>query len=98
MLLISWNDLVEDFQEEEQYSREYIWSQYDPFMSKHFDWDFNFKDSRNNFEVLQTLEFEFIVKSRHDLVNQILTISGELKILKETLDKIIELSETKPLD
>lgn len=98
VLLISWNDLVEDFQEEELYSREYTWNQYDPYLSKHFDWDFNFKDSRNNLEVLQSLEFEFKVKSRHSMVDQILTISGELKILKETLDKIIELSETKPLD
>ena len=97
-LLISWNDLVEDFQEEEQYSREYVWNQYDPYMSKHFDWNFNFKDSRNNLEVLQTLEFEYKIKSRYDFVDQILRISGELKILKETLDEIIELSETKPLD
>ncbi|WP_152604768.1 DUF6090 family protein [Psychroserpens jangbogonensis] len=95
-LLISWNDLVEDYQEEEQYSRNYVWNQYDPYMSKHFDWNFNLKDSRNNFAVLQTLEFEYKVKSRHDFVDQILTSSGELKILKETLDKIIEL--TKPIN
>ena len=91
-LLISWNDLVEDYQEEEQNSRNYVWNQYDPYFSKHFDWNFNFKDSRNNFAVLQTLEFEYKVKSRHDFVDQILTSSGELKILEETLDKIIELS------
>tara|TARA_R110000787_G_scaffold86285_4_gene184011 strand:+ start:1340 stop:2074 length:735 start_codon:yes stop_codon:yes gene_type:complete len=97
-LLISWNDLVEDFQEEEQYSREYTWNQYDPYMSKHFDFDMNLQDSRNNLEVLQTLEFEYKVKTRHDLVDQILTSSGELKTLKETLDKIIKLSETQSLD
>jgi hypothetical protein len=65
-------------------------------LSKHFDWNYNFKDSRNNFAVLQTLEFEYKIKNRHDLVNQILTSSGELKILEETLDPIIEL--TKPLN
>ena len=94
-LLISWNDLVEDYQEEEQNSRDYVWDQYDPYLSKHFDFNFNFKDSRNNFEVLQSLEFEYKVKTRHDLVDQILTSSGELKTLQETLDKIIDL--TKPI-
>jgi len=97
-LLISWNDLVKDYQEEEQNSRNYLWNQYDPYLSKHFDWDMNFKDSRNNFEVLQTLEFEYKVKSRHDFVDQILTSSGELKILQETLDNIIELSAPKIID
>jgi hypothetical protein len=95
-LLVSWNDLVKDYQEEEQYARNYTWNQYDPFLSKHFDWNFNLKDSRNNFEVLQSLEFEYKVKSQHDLLEQILTSSGELKILEETLGKIIEL--TKPVN
>lgn len=95
-LLISWNDLVEDYQEEEQYSRNYAWNQYDPYLSKHFDWNFNFKDSRNNFAVLQTLEFEYKVRSRHYFIEEILTKSGELKILEETLNKIIE--QTKPIN
>jgi hypothetical protein len=95
-LLISRNEFVEEYQEEEKNSRNYVWDQYDPYLSKHFVWNFNFKDSRNNFAVLQTLEFEYKVKNRHDLVDQILSSSRELKILEETLDKIIEL--TKPLN
>lgn len=94
-LLISWNDLIEDYQEEEQRSVEHIWDQYDPYMSKHFDWNFNFKDTRNKMDALQTLEFEFLVKSKHDFIDQILYSSGELKKVQETLDKIIELSEPK---
>jgi len=77
-------------------SRNYVWNQYDPYLSKHFDWKFNFNDPRNNFEVLQTLEFEYLVKTRYDFVDQILTSSGELKILQETLNEIIEL--TKPIN
>ena len=49
----------------------------------------------NNFEALQTLEFEYKVKSRHDFVDQILSSSGELKILQETLDEIIALTKVK---
>ncbi|MAB47301.1 MAG: hypothetical protein CMC05_01605 [Flavobacteriaceae bacterium] len=94
--LISWKDLVKDYQEEEQASRDYVLNQYDPYFSKHFDWNFNFNDPRNNFDVLQTLEFEFKVRGRYDLVDQILNTSGELQKLKESLEEIIML--TKPKD
>ncbi len=93
--LISWNDLVEDYKEEEKNARDYTWNQYDPYMSKHFDWDFDFNDPRNNFEALQTLQFEHKVKNMYDLVGQILYATGELKILQNTLDEIIELTEPK---
>ena len=93
-LLISWNDLVKDYQEEERYSKNFTLNQYDGYISKHFDYNFNFNDDRNDFKALQSLEFEFLVKNKHDFVDQILYSSGELKILQETLDKIIEL--TKP--
>lgn len=92
-LLISWNDLIIDYQEEELDARGYMRTQYDPFMAKHFHWNFNFKDARNNFDVLQTLEFEYVVRNNHDLVDQILFTSGELKKVQETLSKIIELSK-----
>ena len=95
-LLISWNDLITDYQEEELLSRKYVWDQYDPYMTKHFDWNYNFKDERNNFDALQTLEFEYRVKSMHDLMDQILYSSGELQIVQKTLDEIIKLS--KPTD
>jgi len=92
-LLISWNDLITDYQEEELRSRDHIWDQYDPYLSKHFDFSFNFKDERNKFDALQTLEFEFLVKSRYDFLDQILVASGELQKVQETLEKIIELSK-----
>ena len=94
-LLISWNDLITDYQEEEERSRDHIWDIYDPYFSKHFDFNLNFKDERNHFDALQTLEFEYLVKSRYDFINQILYSSGELQIVQKTLDKIIELSNPK---
>lgn len=92
-LLISWNDLITDYQEEEVRCRAFIWEQYDPYMSKHFDWRFNFKDTRNNFDALQTLEFEFLVKTMHDFQDQILNSSGELQKVQKTLEEIITLSK-----
>jgi hypothetical protein len=95
-LLISWNDLVTDYQEEEIRARDHMIQQYDPYFSKNLDFNFNFKDQRNNFSALQSLEFEYLVKNNHDLINQILVSSGELQKVQKTLDKIIELS--KPLN
>lgn len=61
-LLISWNDLIEDYQEEELRARQYMIEQYDPYMANHFD--FNFKDKRNDFKALQTLKSEYRVKKQ----------------------------------
>lgn len=96
--MISWNDLITDYQEEELRSRDYVVNQYDAYMSKNFDWSYNFKDERNNFEALQTLEFEYLVKNNYGLVNQILASIGELQKVQETLDSIIELSKSKTND
>ena len=92
-LLISWKDLIMDYQEEEKRSSEYMSNQYDPYFSKHFDFNFNFNDERNNFDALQTLEFEYLVKNRWDLMDQILNTAGELQKVQETLDQIIALSK-----
>ncbi|WP_350293374.1 DUF6090 family protein [uncultured Croceitalea sp.] len=96
--LVSWNDLIKDYQEEELYSRNYLYNQYDPYLSKHFDWSFNFNDDRNNFEALQSLQFEYHVKSQYDLMNQILFSSGELQKVQETIDNIIKLSKPNSND
>jgi hypothetical protein len=94
-LLISWNDLIKDYQEEERTSKEFTINQYNGYLSKHFDFRFNFKDPRNNMKALQSLEFEFLIKNKYDLTDQILHSSGELKTLRENLNKIIELSDAK---
>ncbi len=91
--LISWNDLITDYQEEELRVLEHMVQQYDPYMSKHFDWNFNFNDPRNDFDALQTLEFEYLVRNQHFLVDQILTNAGELQKVQKTLSEIIELSK-----
>ena len=62
------------------------------------DFDFKLKDERINFDVLQSLEFEYLVKNNYDFVNQILISSGELQNVQATLDEIIELSKPKPKD
>ncbi|MBO3116114.1 hypothetical protein J4050_05110 [Winogradskyella sp. DF17] len=92
-LLISWNDLIDDYQEEELRSREHMIEQYDPYMANHFDFNFNFNDQRNDFEALQTLKFEYLVKNTHLLVEDILFNSGELQKVQHTVETIIALTE-----
>ncbi|MBV1887984.1 MAG: hypothetical protein KUG51_01715 [Urechidicola sp.] len=97
-LLISWNDLVKDYQEEERHNIDFIMNKYEVYISKHFGWKFNFKDERNDFKALQSLEFEYLVRQKYSLINWILYRTGELKNVQETLDKIIELSNPKTND
>ena len=92
-LLISWSDLVKDYQEEERHNIDFIMNKYEVYISKHFSWEFNFKDERNDFKALQSLEFEYLVQNKYSLINWILYRGGELKNVQETLDKIIELSD-----
>jgi hypothetical protein len=93
-LLISWNDLVKDYQEEEKYAKDFAVNDYEAFFSKHFTWNLKFnEDSRNDLNALLSSEFDYLVHNNYDLLDQILKTSGELKVLIEVLDKIIELSD-----
>ncbi len=97
-LLISWSDLVKDYQEEEQANKDFLSNIYEVYIFKHFGWNFNFKDERNDFKALQSLEFEFLVHNKYDLIHWVLEAGGELQILQETLDNILELSDPKNYD
>lgn len=90
--LMTWNDLVEDYKEEEINARTYTNNELDPYLSQHFDFFFDFKDPRNDFDALQSLEFEYKIRLINDLMNQILYTTGELQLLQTTLDEIIDLS------
>ena len=97
-LLISWSDLVKDYQEEEEHNKNFILNHYEVYIYKHFGWKFNFKDERNDFKALQSLEFEYLVQNKHDQMYWILEGSGEIQLLQETLNKILELSDPKNYD
>lgn len=91
-LLISWNDLVKDYQEEENQAKEYQMTTYTSFFDKNFDYEFNLNDKRTNLGVLQTFEFENMIKSRQSQLIDIVEKSGELQILYNSMDEIIKLT------
>ncbi|GAA4280355.1 DUF6090 family protein [Gaetbulibacter aestuarii] len=92
-LLISWPDMVADFQENEIQARQTIYNEFDPFFSKNLDYNFNFKDKRNHLEALSSLEFEYLIRLRYDNLNDVVGKSGSFPIVTKSLDDIIRLSQ-----
>jgi len=89
-LLISWPDLVSDYQEIEIGARSSLNNLIQPYFAKYFDYNFNFKDDRNNLESLESLELEYLIKIRHQYI---LYIIDKLPELNNNLNEIIRLSE-----
>ncbi|HSM64581.1 MAG TPA: DUF6090 family protein [Gillisia sp.] len=101
-LLIGWDDVVTDYQEEEINALNNYVNQLKPFEKKHFYWD-NSKnwltDPRVNLSILESLEFDnYILDRYYDLTNILENNSGELKNMTKTIDKIIELSKPRQMN
>jgi Family of unknown function (DUF6090) len=102
-LIVSWNDVLLDYQEEEILARNNYHNHLKQFEQKHFNYNQNYKnwlnDSRIDLSILQSLEFDNYVQDRYfDLLNILNSDYGELEAIITTIDKIIELSETKNND
>jgi hypothetical protein len=99
-LLIGWNDVLLDYQEEEVLAQNNYHNHLKPFEKKYFNFNQDDKnwlnDSRIDLSIFQSLEFDNYVQDRqNDLVNILNNSYGELDAIITAIDKIIELSETK---
>ena len=98
-LLQRWEEIVNDYQEEELLFREYSFDNYVPLMSKHISfiaWNnndniFDYDDIEITF--LNNLEFKNAVAIRQALIIDVL--GDELKEINKTIDRIIELTTTE---
>ena len=90
--LLSWNDLAKDFNEEEVTTKNYFASLIEPYFSKNFEYNYDFNDRRNNLKVLESLEFEYLLRLRLGNLNDLLDDRGEKQKVIESLQKIIELT------
>jgi hypothetical protein len=100
-LLQNWNEIVNDYNEEEIMSREYFYDSYIPHMGKHISF-INFIRGKNVFDksnidlsFLEDTEFENTVALRHIILEDIVKpISGEseLELISRTIDQIIKLT------
>lgn len=101
-LLIRWDDVVSDYQEEEVNAVENYRSQLKPFEKKYFYWgeyDEWLTDPRIDLAILESLEFDNYVLDRYyDLKNILENSTGELENVAKTIDRIIELSTPKTDD
>jgi hypothetical protein len=101
-LLIRWDDVVSDYQEEEVNAVENYRSQLKPFEKKYFYWgeqDEWLTDPRIDLAILESLEFDNYVLDRYyDLKNILENSTGELENVAKTINRIIELSTPKTDD
>jgi hypothetical protein len=100
-LLVGWNDLLLDYQEEEINARDNYHNILKPYEKKYFLWTGKdmLKDSRVDLSFLTSLEFDNYVLDRENDLNQILNNNaGELEAIIIAIDIIIELSEPKNYD
>jgi hypothetical protein len=98
-LLVSWSDILTDYQEEEIRAYNNYQNHLKPFEKKHFHFSLNYLDWLNNpkvnHDILETLEFDNYVEDRYNDLNEILyNISDELTLVYGSINRIIELTES----
>jgi hypothetical protein len=97
-LLVSWNDVILDYQEDELNSKNFVIGYLNPFINKYFKYPMRYNDTRVDKTMLQSLEFENLVKQRREHLQDILAVDNEFSELQTTIDRIIELSDSKNYD
>jgi len=101
-LLISWNDVLADYQEEEIIAANNLIDHIMPYFNKHSPFKGSFKDKRLDLKFLTTVEFENQMYDRQTNIkniigngsNDTITTTIELTTIKKTINKIIALSKT----
>ncbi len=97
-LLVSWNDVLADYQEEEERAAAIVIEQIRPFMASHFSFHGGYRDPRVDLSVLESPEYENWIIIRRGSLKDILgngTDDPELDMIQTTIDRIIELSAPK---
>ena len=101
-LLVSWEDVLDDYQEEEGMAIKDNYEILFPEITQFFGWKLEFDDERVDINFLSTLQFETIFYRREDNLKNILGLHqieiesskiSELERIKTTIDRIVELSK-----
>ena len=96
-LLVSWEDVLADYKEEENIAVDDLYERLFPIVSTHLSWGSGFKNDRTNRAFLTTLECENIFYRRANILGTILGVkneSSELTQIQTTINRIIELSKS----
>jgi hypothetical protein len=96
-LLVSWNDILVDYQEAEIGSKKFVDDILNPYLNEHFHFRQGFSDPRLDASVLASTKFENIVYNRKEHLLNILGRENDMESskIRTTIDRIIELSNPK---
>ena len=100
-LLIGWNDLLLDYQEEEKWAQKNYYTNLKPYEKQYFLFSDNdmLTDPRIELSFLTHIEFDnYILDRKNDLDNILKNTSKELDVIIVAINRIIELSEPKKYD
>jgi len=95
-LLVSWEDVLTDYQEDEEMASKILMEQHVPEIFSHSSRRLGLTDKRVNTDFLASYQFENIFIHREMHLKTILgqqNDDGELDRIKSTIDRIIELSK-----
>ena len=99
VLLVLWEDVLADYKEEEDQALYVLQNFLYPEIGDHISWVNGISDDRSEKDYLSTIQYENVFVRRETDLKNILgweeNEDNELKLIKTTIDRIIELS--KPL-
>ncbi len=97
-LVVSWQDVVNDYTEDELIANHIEINFFEPYLSKHFPFNCDLRNPKTNLEAITSLEFEHLIERRREGLNDVLNNSdNELKTIQKTINEIIEMTDSKYL-
>ena len=97
VLLVLWEDVLADYKEEEDQALHVLQNFLYPEIAEHISWVNGMSDDRSEKDYLSTLQYENVFARRETDLKNILgwkeNEDNELKLIKTTIDRIIELSK-----
>ena len=93
-LVVSWNDILVDYQEGEIGSRKFVDDILNPYLNDHFQFSQGYANPRLDASVLASTKFENIVYNRKEHLLNILGRENDMESnkIRTAIDRIIELS------
>ena len=93
-LVVSWNDILIDYQEGEIGSRKFVDDILNPYLNDHFQFSQGYADPRLDASVIGSTKFENIVYNRKEHLLNILGRENDMESskIRTVIDRIIELS------
>jgi uncharacterized protein DUF6090 len=98
-LVVSWQDVVNDYIDDELLANHIEINFIEPYLSKHFPFNCDLRNPKANLDAITSLEFEHLIERRREGLNDVLNNSdNELGTIQKTINEIIELTDSENLN